>query len=76
MRQISHPSIVKLISFSESDEYYFLVLERKFFHLFIHPLCDITFSFGGWGAVPPNVFSLYYVTRHDHPHVFASTVSN
>ena len=29
MRQINHPSIVKLISFSESDEHYFLVLERE-----------------------------------------------
>ena len=30
MRGISHPSVVKLISFSESPEHYFLVLERKF----------------------------------------------
>lgn len=29
MRGIDHPSIVKLISFSESNEYYFLVLERQ-----------------------------------------------
>ena len=29
MRGIDHPSIVKLISFSESAEYYFLVLERQ-----------------------------------------------
>lgn len=30
MRGISHPGVVKLISFSESEEYYFLVLECKF----------------------------------------------
>ena len=28
MRGINHPGIVKLISFSESPEHYFLVLER------------------------------------------------
>ena len=30
MRGIDHPSIVKLYSFSESAEYYYLVLERQF----------------------------------------------
>ncbi len=30
MRGTSHPNIIKLISFSESDEHYFLVLEREF----------------------------------------------
>ena len=29
MRGINHPSVVKLHSFFESTEYYFLVLERK-----------------------------------------------
>lgn len=29
MRTTSHPGIVKLISFSESPEHYFLVLERE-----------------------------------------------
>jgi len=29
MRGTNHPNIVKLISFSESDEYYYLVLERE-----------------------------------------------
>lgn len=29
MRGIDHPGIVKLISFFESDEHYFLILERK-----------------------------------------------
>lgn len=29
MRGIDHPNVVKLVSFSESDEHYFLVLERK-----------------------------------------------
>jgi hypothetical protein len=30
MRGINHPGIVKLISFSESPEHYFLVLERAY----------------------------------------------
>lgn len=30
MRGTNHPSIVKLISFSESPEYYFLVMERTY----------------------------------------------
>jgi serine/threonine protein kinase len=29
MRGIDHPSIVKLLGFFESDEHYFLVLERE-----------------------------------------------
>ena len=29
MRGIDHPGIVKLISFFESEEFYFLVLERE-----------------------------------------------
>jgi hypothetical protein len=29
MRGTNHPSIVKLLSFSESAEHYFLVLERE-----------------------------------------------
>jgi serine/threonine protein kinase len=29
MRGLSHPSIVKLLSFSESEEHFFLVLERE-----------------------------------------------
>ena len=29
MRGIDHPNVVKLVSFSESDEFYFLVLECK-----------------------------------------------
>lgn len=29
MRNINHPNIVKLISFSESTEHYFLVMECK-----------------------------------------------
>lgn len=43
MRQINHPSIVRLISFSESDEHYFLVLECEFLFLSEHMhLTDIT----------------------------------
>lgn len=30
MRGTNHPSIVKLLQFFESDEHYFLVLERMF----------------------------------------------
>lgn len=29
MRGIDHPNVVKLVSFSESDEHYFLILECK-----------------------------------------------
>jgi serine/threonine protein kinase len=29
MRGIDHPSIVKLLGFTESDEHYFLILERE-----------------------------------------------
>lgn len=29
MRGIDHPGIVKLVSFFESEEHYFLVLERE-----------------------------------------------
>jgi len=29
MRGIDHPSIVKLLAFFESDEHYFLILERE-----------------------------------------------
>jgi hypothetical protein len=38
MRGTSHPSIVKLISFSEALEHYFLVLERMFGLLYLKPL--------------------------------------
>ena len=31
MRGVDNPNVVKLISFSESDEHYFLVLERMRF---------------------------------------------
>ena len=30
MRGIDHPNIVKLLQFSESEEHYFLVLERGY----------------------------------------------
>lgn len=30
MRGINHPGIVKLLQFFESEEHYFLVLEREF----------------------------------------------
>lgn len=31
MRGTNHPSIVKLLQFFESEEHYFLVLERAFY---------------------------------------------
>jgi serine/threonine protein kinase len=34
MRGTNHPNIIKLISFSESDEHYFLVLECKYLRYF------------------------------------------
>lgn len=34
MRGVDHPSVVKLISFTESDEHYFLILERMS-HIFL-----------------------------------------
>jgi serine/threonine protein kinase len=40
MRSVRHNNIVQLISFSESDEYYFLVLELcnggELFHRIVH----------------------------------------
>ena len=56
MRGINHPAIVKLLSFSESDEYYYLVLERTqerdpVRHTMLTPEC----SDGGRRALPPNV---------------------
>jgi hypothetical protein len=39
MRGTDHPSIVKLFAFSESAEYYYLVLERQY------PLFPVLTSF-------------------------------
>jgi len=58
MRGIDHMSIVKLISFSESDEHYFLVLERM---CLIFPfVCSALthHSLRGRRALPPNVRTL------------------
>ncbi len=42
MRGINHPSIVKLLQFFESEEHYFLVLEREF-HSQVHKFeCALT----------------------------------
>jgi hypothetical protein len=43
MRQINHPSIVKLISFSESDEHYFLVLELMEGGELFHQIVKLTY---------------------------------
>jgi serine/threonine protein kinase len=60
MRQINHPSVVKLISFSESDEYYFLVLEREsIFHAYVH-IVRLFLSIGGWGVISPNVRNYFF----------------
>jgi hypothetical protein len=36
MRGVDHPNIIKLIQFSESEEHYFLVLERE------KPICRLS----------------------------------
>lgn len=41
MRGVDHPGVVKLISFSESDEHYFLILERMS-HMFLLACGDLT----------------------------------
>lgn len=43
MRQINHSSIVKLLSFSESDEYYFLVLELMEGGELFHQIVKLTY---------------------------------
>lgn len=55
MRGINNPSIVKLLSFSESLEYYFLVLECAFLgYTDVMTVFKRYFSNGGWRTVPPN----------------------
>ena len=36
MRGTSHPSIVKLHSFSESEAHYFLVMERVYYYYYYY----------------------------------------
>jgi len=58
MRGVDHPSIVKLISFSESDEHYFLVLERM---CLISPFARSALTHvspRGRRTLPPNVRTL------------------
>ncbi|KAF8528976.1 kinase-like domain-containing protein [Hysterangium stoloniferum] len=43
MRQINHPSIVNLVSFSESDEYYFLMLELMEGGELFHQIVKLTY---------------------------------
>lgn len=47
MRGIDHPSIVKLISFFESDEHYFLVLEREYLCRGLYPVLISAVMEGG-----------------------------
>lgn len=53
MRGVDHQSIVKLLSFSESPEYYFLVLERTYSHILVSTLAQGS-SDGGRRAFPSN----------------------
>ncbi|KIJ56640.1 hypothetical protein M422DRAFT_197695 [Sphaerobolus stellatus SS14] len=43
MRQINHPAIVKLLSFFESDEYYFLILELMEGGELFHQIVKLTY---------------------------------
>lgn len=59
MRGINHPSVVKLLSFSESPEHYFLVLECKsqrlhFLSGVILGILQRLHSDGGWRTLPPD----------------------
>lgn len=58
MRGIDHPSVVKLLSFSESSEHYFLVLERMSSSTTDIDLVingpSMTRSVGRWRALPPD----------------------
>ena len=62
MRGINHPSIVKLLSFSESDEHYFLVLERACSSGSYYCVTRLisACSDGGRRALPPNVCHFLY----------------
>lgn len=57
MRGINHPSVVKLVSFSESQEHYFLVLERMSSYLSAcHSTNGLSLfrSDGRWRTLPPD----------------------
>jgi hypothetical protein len=56
MRGIDHPSIVKLYAFSESAEYYYLILERQSSSLesTFNLLNSSEISDGGWRIIPPD----------------------
>lgn len=56
MRGTEHSSIVKLYAFSESAEYYYLVLERGYptFLRVLSFLSPFGISNGGWRVVPPD----------------------
>ena len=57
MRGTNHPSIIKLLSFSESNDHFFLVLERMCTVIVIRTGgCKhiFLFSHGGWRIVPSN----------------------
>jgi serine/threonine-protein kinase RCK2 len=57
MRGLNHPGIVKLLHFSESSDFYYLVLERTSLQGFGHQILRSDFATGSVrrrGAVPPN----------------------
>jgi len=57
MRGTDHPSIVKLYAFSESAEYYYLILECQCslsLKSISSPLNPLEISDGGWRVVPSN----------------------
>jgi hypothetical protein len=54
MRGINHPSIVKLLSFSESPEHYYLVLEcTQLYRVDVYRLTLFP-SNGWWRNLPPD----------------------
>ena len=63
MRGIDHPGIVKLLSFFESEEHYFLILERESGKSTTWYIADRR-SHGGRRALPPNRQTYVFLSRH------------
>ena len=76
MRGTHHPSIVKLISFSESPEHYFLVLECRYLHCSLH--CspnDIIFVVMDGGELFHQIVKLTYFSENLARHVILQVAS-